>query len=107
MEKALENNEEEKIREAIIEVIVFFDVFLYPLSSLEVWQFLFLKCDYSNVIDNLKDLEENNLISANKGFYCLPGSENNVKVRLERYNYSYEKLKKLGQYPGFWLLCPG
>jgi hypothetical protein len=56
---------------------------------------LFLKCDYTNVALNLEELEEKKLISSNKGFYFLPGSENNVKVRLERYNYSYEKLKKI------------
>ena len=79
------------IEEAILRVIVFFDVFSFPLTSLEIWKYIDLDCDLKDVLDVL-DSEKK--WTSNGVFYFLSGREEIVSERLNRYNHSNRKLKK-------------
>ena len=89
----MENNHDEirNMELAIVRTIAFFDLFDYPLTSYEVWQYLSIKTDLKTV---------NNVlwhgilgISSRHGFYCLAGKEGLVEIRMNRYNYTDEKMK--------------
>lgn len=80
----------DKIKKAIVETVVFFDLFDYPLTIFEIWQYLSVKCklaDIKNILDGVKIREKG-------GFYFLDGREEIVKIRIARYNYSNKKFKR-------------
>ncbi len=86
----LESKNEVSLREAIIKTIVFFDLFEYPLTPLEI----------SNYLDRRINLEEitlflnnSNIISQKNGFYFLAGREEILTTRAKRYNYTNRKIK--------------
>jgi len=85
-------NDNDKIKKAIIRVIAFFDMFDYPLTLNEIWQFIFLKCELVEVFDILEIGIDG--ISSQNGFYFLSGKENNIKERLARYNFADRKFKR-------------
>ncbi len=74
--------------------IAFFDLFNYPLTAREVWQFsdsIGLGCD--ELRQELESLVVENKIGASQAFYFLPGREELVVIRHERYNITAEKFK--------------
>ena len=83
---------QEKIKEAIIEIIVFFDVFSFPLTSFEIWQYLPYKCTLKEVNDIL--LEKIEYIDSDGVFYYLRGKHENIQERNRRYNHSNRKIKR-------------
>jgi hypothetical protein len=83
------------IREAIMEVVAFFDVFSYPLTAIEVWQFLNIKCAFSELSESLEDLKNEGAIRGQDVFYFFPNQAKTVKIRLERYRHSYDKFRKI------------
>ncbi|MDO9399115.1 MAG: hypothetical protein Q7T79_00290 [bacterium] len=87
-----DKNRIEKLKKAIINVIVFFDMFNYPLTLSEIWQFLSIKCELVEVFDILENgIDE---ISLRNGFYFLFGKEKNIIERLARYNFADRKFKR-------------
>jgi len=112
-----------KIKEATQEVVAFFDLFDYPLTSYEIWQYLNVKCELSEVMEVLEPLlnsplgpsyassyaeamadkkasedkkggELSEVIKSKNGFYFLKGREKIIKTRLKRYNYTDQKMKR-------------
>ena len=84
-------NNQESLSLAIKKIIVFFDLFDYPLTRYEIFNYLeqkFLLTDIIFVLDSLTDIFENK-----NGFYFLKGREEIIKLRQARYNYSVRKLK--------------
>ncbi|MBU0636946.1 MAG: hypothetical protein ABH818_01585 [Patescibacteria group bacterium] len=80
-----------KISAAITKVIIFFDIFDYPLTLKEIWQFISLKCELVEISNILNAGVAN--ISLQNNFYFLSGRENNIKERLERYGFADKKFK--------------
>lgn len=89
MSNEIEN--EFEFREAIIKVIVFFNLFDYALTNLEIWLMLNIKCQLREVVEALKNLKQ---IENKNGFYFLSGREKNIKERLNRYNFTDRKFKR-------------
>ncbi|MEA3398180.1 MAG: hypothetical protein U9R06_00350 [Patescibacteria group bacterium] len=79
------------INRAIMEVVVFFDLFDYPLTKFEIWQYLGAKCDLKSVAVELRKAA---LLGKKHGFYFLCGREKIVRLRLERYNFTNQKIKR-------------
>ncbi|RMD59555.1 hypothetical protein D6821_00985, partial [Candidatus Parcubacteria bacterium] len=77
---------------AIKEVIAFFDLFSFPLTSREIWQFLRQPVGWQTIIKILNhsrgDWEEW------QGFYFLPGRRHLVTERERRYNFSCWKFRR-------------
>lgn len=99
------NNE---FREAIIKVIVFFDLFDYPLTVYEIHKYLDNSPGLAEVI-NVLDQEtgrEKSLIQQKNGFYFLAGREEIVTTRQRRYNYAVRKIKIARRFARLFRLCP-
>ncbi|MHB8903754.1 MAG: hypothetical protein ACYC40_01460 [Patescibacteria group bacterium] len=92
----LNSNNQESLSLAIKKVIVFFDLFDYPLTAFEIFNHLrreFSLRDINDALDSLRPV-----LSNKYGFYFLKSRENLVELRQSRYNYSVRKLKIARRY---------
>ena len=88
----------------IKKVIVFFDLFDYPLTALEIFNHLeqkFSLLDIDTALDSLKPI-----LSNKYGFYFLAGREKLAELRQSRYNYSVRKLKIASRYAKIFSFLP-
>jgi len=83
----------EKIQEAILKTIIFFDLFNYPLTNWEIWQYLNLEINLGLSEKAVEDLVASGKLEQKDGFYFLLGRESLIDVRRERYNYANYKIK--------------
>lgn len=91
------------LKTEILKTLTFFDLFHFPLTPLEVWQFLGVKCRYRDVlavIDDVKGLE------SQSGFVFLAGRGGLVQTRLSRYNHAHRKFKRALKVARFFALIP-
>ncbi len=84
-----------QIEEAIWQTIAFFDIFSYPLTLLEVWQYCPLPLPGIEAASRaLASKSRQGKIESKQGFYFLPGRQEIVAVRQRRFNYSQDKIKR-------------
>ena len=88
-----EERKTKNIKEAIYKTIVFFDIFSYPLTSFEIWQYLEYKCSLSDVEDALLEIDKERIESSD-AYYFLKNRPNTTRTRARRYNYSDRKMKR-------------
>ncbi|MDD5291314.1 MAG: hypothetical protein PHZ04_04360 [Patescibacteria group bacterium] len=99
MEFSVEKNDE-NLMKAIVETIAFFDLFSYPLTGFEVWKYMNVKCELSDVLEILENksplppFNERGQIGEKNGFYFLAGREEIIRERMARYNYTDKKFKR-------------
>ena len=101
--KEVKTKNQSEMQEAIAKTIVFFDMFDYPLSAFEIWQYLGIKAELNEVrkeLDSVKYLEEG------LGFYFLPGRGRIIKTRQARYNYTDRKFKRARRVARFYKFIP-
>ena len=98
------------LRTAILETVAFFDIFDYPLTSFEIWQYL----PHSATLLEVRNILENSVLplQTDNGFFFLPGREKIIITRRERYNDTDQKIKKAHRrlylfrwLPGIKLIC--
>ena len=89
-----EQKKPKDIRRAIIEVIVFFDLFDFPMTAFEILKYLSVQCNLSDVQAILFDDELSSIVAEKNGFYFLVGRAEIVAIRMQRYNYANAKMKK-------------
>ncbi len=93
--KQIKIEDTKTIKEAIIKVIAFFDLFDYPLTRQEIWKYAKIRQNTPIIINNILDRGElNNIVEQKNGFYFLSGRENIIKTRMARYNYTDKKIKR-------------
>ena len=95
-----------ELREAVMKVIIFFDLFSYPLTRWEIWQNLKLETDLGTLENVVNELDFENIISQKEGFYFLPGKEDLVATRQQRYNYANYKIKLARRAASLFKLLP-
>ncbi len=98
----------DKLKEAIIRVIAFFDLFDYPLTAYEIREQLDRRWQLLDILEYL-DKETSGLapiFSRQNGFYFLSGRENIVAVRQERHNYGVRKIKIASRFARLFSLLP-
>lgn len=79
---------------AIVQTIAYFNLFDYPLTSLEVYKWLYQKkSKYSDVLFALQELTDDGQLVERDGFYCLVGREEIVAIRLSRYVLAEKKYR--------------
>lgn len=79
----------ETLQQSIIFTICYFDVFDYPLTSFEVWNYLFAyRATLDRVILELDELIRHGKIEMKNGFYFLPERSNLVELRQKKYDIS-------------------
>jgi len=91
------------LKQAIINVVAYFDMFDFPLTDFEIWKFLSEKCDYVNVRKILSGLT---VLEAKNGFYFLKGRENITRTRMDRYNFTDRKFKRALRVAKIYRLIP-
>lgn len=74
---------------AILETVARFDIFNFPLTSLEIWQFLNIKATYSDILKNLESTKLENSL----GFYYLPNRQELINIREQRYREAGAKIE--------------
>ncbi len=74
----------------ILQTVARFDLFDYPLTDFELWQFLPNKYSYKIVKSHLKELP---LLKTKYGFFFLPTRDKIVALRQNRYRFSEQKIK--------------
>ncbi len=97
----LKNNiNQTQLREAIVKTVAYFDLFEFPLTGYEIWQYLNVKCELAEVMAILNEEIQPPLpplsggqIESKNGFYCLVGREDIIIERMRRYNYYWRKYK--------------
>lgn len=95
---------EENIEKAIVRAVAFFDLFNYPLTSQEIWQYTHVKCDMIDLMRVLKI--SSGLIEEKNGFYFLRGRDKIIKTRMERYNFTDKKFKRALKVARIFKLVP-
>ncbi len=88
----------------IIKIIIFFDLFSFPLTAYEIWHNLGKKIKLTQLLNILE--QENNIFSQQQGFYFLLGRGDLVALRQRRYNYSQRKLKIARHFSRLFSLFP-
>lgn len=100
------------MKEDIIKIIIFFDLFDYPLTPYEIWRaletdlslgefFLILEQNFYSESPGISSL-----IARQRGFYFLRGREEIVDMRARRYNYAQRKLKVARLFGRLFSYCP-
>ena len=90
-----------KLNETIIQVIVFFDLFDFPVTAYEVWHYLDKRISFQDIIRTLETIPE---IESKNGLFFLLGRAEIIKIRQTRHNYflrKYKIAKKFARYFSF------
>jgi len=99
-------NKQNNIKEAIMEVVAFFDLFDYPLTGLELRRYLSVKCGLINIEKALESKIFLEAIEEKNGFYFLRGRKEIIKTKMARYNYADKKFKKAMLVSRFFKIIP-
>ena len=83
----------DKIQAAILKTVIFFDLFNYPLTNWEIWQYLNLEINLGISEKSVEDLVLSGTLKQKDGFYFLPDREEIISIRRERYNFANYKIK--------------
>ncbi len=82
--------QEISLEHAIETVIARFDIFDYPLTAFEIWQFCPIKTSYQEVE---KCLASSTRIETHNGFFFMPKRIEIITTRQNRYRDSYAKIR--------------
>ncbi|MBU1148814.1 hypothetical protein KKI23_01855 [Patescibacteria group bacterium] len=100
-----------QLEKSILATIVYFDIFDFPLTVMEVWKWLWLENSQEPISFNLvrKTLSSTNLkkvLSSQNGFYFLQHRSRIVDMRLANYKVAERKYKKAIRYIRLLNFCP-
>lgn len=82
-----------ELEEAIVKIVVFFDMFSYPLTTYELWRYVGIAANFAEADNAARQLAVTGKLGSEQGFYFLPGQARLVAVRKQRYHYANRKLK--------------
>jgi len=82
-----------ELEDAILKIVVFFDMFSYPLTAYELWRYLSVVAGFEETAVAVQVLTNRSYLESRQGFYFLPGQEFLINTRKQRYHYTNRKLK--------------
>ncbi len=90
------SSSDQKLQQAILEAIVYFDIFSYPLTPFEIWQNLQTRASYAQVCDALEKNEwlRKRITSKDGLWYLRKNTGDPIEARQSRYRVSALKFKK-------------
>ncbi len=98
------------MRGSILRTLAYFDIFDYPLTTLEVWKFLNSRTgptDLGLILAGLETLQGEGVIDQRGGFWFLRGREVGVNLRLERSQIARRKYARARLVTRFLKHLPG
>ena len=101
------SNDNLKKYKQVLRPIIFLDLFSFPPTAWELWQYLDKKQSLLDVEKALKELVEKKVLQELQGFYFLFGREKLVSIRQHRYNYSAAKIRKARIFSKVFSIFPG
>lgn len=87
----------------IKKILAFFDLFEYPLTAYEIWEYLDKRPPLEEIV---KTLENQDKISQKNGFYFLAGREEIITTRQKRHNYTLAKIKIARRFSRLFRIWP-
>ncbi|MDO8592221.1 MAG: hypothetical protein Q7R92_00440 [bacterium] len=90
-------NNSNELKEAIVKTVAYFDMFDWPLTSLEIWLNLEVKCGLLEMMEALEQKDTRCPLDTEcpkNGFYFLAGRSEIILERLRRYNFTDRKFKR-------------
>jgi len=81
-----------KIKTAVLKTIAFFDLFDYPLTDFEILRYLDIECNYEKLKEVLLDMAD--FLENKNSMYFLKGRFQIYKIRMERYNHADRKFRR-------------
>lgn len=102
------SDRKEKIsaEKAIVETVVFFDMFDFPLTELEIWKFMMAGYSFSEAQRVLASGVPDKYLERKNGFYFLHGRKKIISKRLEKYNFADRKFKRALRVADFLSILP-
>ena len=97
---------EEQIQEAIISVVVFFDLFDYPLTNYEIWKYLDYRLSLLKIDESLTYLKSLNELDSKDGLFFLKNRSEIIISRQKRHNYTQRKIKIAKRFSKIFSLLP-
>lgn len=96
-----------QLEQAILRTIIYFGIFDYPLTLMEVWKWL-NQPDQAYSLDQVQEALDNfkTKIETKNGFYFLIGGNSLVDKRLSRYNLAEAKFKRALKFIKFLKFIP-
>ncbi len=92
---------------AVLDPVIFLDIFDYPPTAYEISYYLDSKFPLAEVVLALEELVVKGVIQENQGFYFLPNRQEIIGIRQARYNYSCAKLKIARRFSRLFSWFPG
>jgi len=87
----------DQLEKSILKTILFFDIFEYPLTLIEVYKWLYqfdqTGINLSILSDFLTNLQATGKIENSQGFYFIAGQIKHVETRLKRYRITEAKFR--------------
>ena len=83
-----------ELESAVRETMVYYDLFDYPLSGVELWKYLISAESYS-LDEVIQTANQHKEIAFDRGFFCIKGKEWVIGERMDRYNTALRLRKKL------------
>lgn len=81
------------LKKSIVKAIVYFDIFDYPLTLVELHKWLYQPDKQYSLNEVLIELDKINQLESKFGFYFLKGHQDLIRKRLDRYNLAEKKFK--------------
>jgi len=72
----------------VLKILVYFDLFDYPLTGDEIYRFLDLKTDRNTLMADLNQLTEEKYVFKNNDFYSLKNNPALIKKRITENDYA-------------------
>ncbi|MFA4931019.1 MAG: hypothetical protein WC570_04105 [Patescibacteria group bacterium] len=95
------------ITKSILKTLCFYDLFDFPLTNTEIYDNLWQhRCSFVACQRAIDQMLDHGLIGYGHGFYHLPGRDKLVKIRQQRYVYSFKKWHLIKKYAWLWPLIP-
>lgn len=86
----------DRLPQAILQTLAYFDVFDYPLTAVEVHKFLWRqKATLLEVLEILETMEAASQVGRRFGYACLPGREVLAETRWQRYLLAEPKYRRV------------
>lgn len=102
----IKENNKNNLKNAIIRVIAFFDMFDYPLTQFEIWRYCDTACSLPELKAALNRDETKEFLEERDGFYFFSGKKQIIETRLCRYNFANKKIRRARLIAGIFRFIP-